>query len=126
MRFAFQLDWDDDTLFDLVINTRKLGVASAARLIMDASELEEMTTCSLTALDAIQRLAQEKKVQAVLLENDIDVSSLNIEVPQKGVVRISGLAGTVETRRQILRAAEKVDGIAKVELDVLVMKVPFY
>jgi hypothetical protein len=44
----------------------------------------------------MERLSLEKQIHAVLLKNNIDVITLNIEVPKKGVAHISGLAGKLD------------------------------
>jgi len=56
MRFAFKMDLDDMSLYDLVINP-KAGVEGAGRLILEALEVQAVKECSLTALETMERMA---------------------------------------------------------------------
>jgi cytidylate kinase len=40
LRFAFQMDWENPSLYDLVINTEKLGIEGAAKLVMESLLLD--------------------------------------------------------------------------------------
>ena len=66
------MDLDDSPLYDLVINTGKINYDSAKRLIIEATKGDEINTCSLTALEAMEKLSVIKKVQASLVENNLD------------------------------------------------------
>jgi hypothetical protein len=71
-RFAFQREWNDLSLYDLAISTEKMMVPSAADVIVAAAQSQEMKTCSLTALDAMDRLSLEKRIEAALLKNSFN------------------------------------------------------
>jgi cytidylate kinase len=119
-RFAFHLDWNDPSLYDLVINTEKMSEESAARLVIETARSGEISSCSLTAIDAMDRLALEKKIHAALLWNNVNLSLLYIEVPEKGVARISGFSYNEEEKNRIIDIMREVPGISDVRAELAV------
>ena len=120
-QFAFYLDWNDPSLYDLTINTEKMGIDSAVALITEAARSDTVLACSLTAVDAMERISQEKKIEAALLENDINLVLLNIEVPEIGVAHISGSVYTSGDVKKISQIVKEVDGISEVKNDTVAM-----
>ena len=121
-RFAFHMDWTDPSLYDLIINTEQLGIVTAARLIMEAARSDGIKACSLTAFEAMERLALKKKIEAVLLENQVQMVRFHIEVAQKGDVEIRGFAESAEEKAQILKTIEAVKGVSKVHGDIGIIR----
>ncbi len=118
MRFAFKMDLDDMSLYDLVINPEKMGFEGAGRLVLDALEVQAVKECSLNALETMERMALLKKVQAALLKERIGSSQFNVDVPEKGVVHLFGFALDEEKKRQMIGAVKKVTGVSKVKDDI--------
>ena len=112
--FAFHLEMNDPSLYDLIIHTEKLDLDTASGLIIQAARSESIRTCSLKALEAMERLALEKKVHAVLLETGMDMTSIVVEVPEKGVVRVYGISANSEETRKLLDAVRSVPGVSEV------------
>jgi cytidylate kinase len=126
MQFAFHMDWNDPSLYDVVINRDKLGVDSAAHMIIQAARSQEIKECSLTALESMERLSLARRVQAAVLENEVasDIyhrHMFNIEVPEKGVVQVSGYANTEEARARFLKVVKDVPGVTEVRSEVGVL-----
>ncbi|MBW1800735.1 MAG: cytidylate kinase-like family protein [Deltaproteobacteria bacterium] len=120
LRFAFHMDREDEALYDIVVNTEKLSAESATKLVLEAANLQEINTCSLTALDAMKRLSQLKKVEAELLKNNVNLATLYMDVPEKGIVEIRGLAYTLADRDRIIDVAKGVSGISDVKPEIVV------
>jgi hypothetical protein len=110
--FAFHMEMNDPSLYDLVIHSEKLDVDTAAGLIIQAARSECLRTCSLKALEAMERLALEKKVHAVLLESGMDMNTIIVEVPEKGIVHVYGISRNLEETRKIEAAARRVPGVS--------------
>jgi cytidylate kinase len=121
-KFAFQLDIDDPGLYDLIIHTGKLSAETAAALIVHAVQSEDIRTCSLNALDAMERLALEKKVHAALLEGRIDACTILIEVPENGVIGVSGVCPNSADKQRIESLVGNVPGVSRVVSEVQVVK----
>ena len=121
-RFAFHMDWTDLTLYDLIINTEQLGIDTAAHLIMETARSDAIKVCSLTAVEAMDRLSLKKKIEAVLLENNFQLVRFHIEVVQKGDVEIRGFADSPEEKAQILKTIKAIKGVSKVGDDIGIFK----
>jgi cytidylate kinase len=109
--FAFQRDLNDPSLYDLILNTEKIGDEAAVKFIIELASSDEISSCSLTALDAMEKRSQTKKVEAVLLDSDINLSMLHIEAPEKGVVRINGLTSTQDEKDRIFKVMQEMPEI---------------
>jgi cytidylate kinase len=120
-RYAFNMNWNDPSLYDLIVNTEKMGIDSAVGLIVDAARSDQIQSCSITAVDAMERLSLEKKIEAALMENNITFSMLNVEVQVKGTARIAGLLYNSEDKDRISDVVKSVAGITDVESNVSVM-----
>jgi len=118
MRFAFKMDLDDMSLYDLVINPEKLGVEGAGQLILQALQSQAVKECSLNALETMERMALLKKAQAALLKEHIGSFQFNVDVPEKGVVHLFGFALNEEKKKQMIAAVKKVAGVSKVKDEI--------
>jgi osmotically-inducible protein OsmY len=108
----------------LVINTGKLKASTIAELIMDAIQSDDIQSCSLDALSSMTRLSIERKIHAELLENNIDISTLNIAVPEIGEANITGMAASQEEKNRIAEIVKNVNGINKVNANLSVWIYP--
>ena len=93
-KFAFHMDLNDPSLYDLIINTEKIGSDAASKFIIDLASSNEISTCSLTALDAMEKLSLKKKVEAELLKHHVNLSMLQLEVPENGKLHVHGMTTT--------------------------------
>jgi len=84
-RFAFHSDWNDLSLYDLVINTEKFSQETAVQAIVDLAGTNEIHSCSQGALEAMERLAKIKAVEAELLKRDFNLAMINVNIPEKHV-----------------------------------------
>jgi cytidylate kinase len=121
LKFAFHKDWDDLSLYDLIINRDKLSAESASRLIIEVSQSQEIKKCSLTALDSMEIMSLEKKIEAAIIRNDISTNELHIEVPKKGVASITGWTQTQEEKDRVFHVVHEVPGVQEVKSEVHVV-----
>ena len=119
-RYAFQKDWNDSALYDLIINTEQIDLDLAAKLVMEAAGSEKIKACSLNALESMERLSLKKKIQAALVENNIPDTFLNIDVPDKGVVAISGLCRSENEKEDTVRILKALPGVKEVKAKIVV------
>lgn len=113
LRTAYRLDWKDPTLYDLVVNTDKLGADYAASLIVTMVR-DRITDCGLDSLDAMARLSLRKKSKAALIEAGYNLNLVFLEVPETGKVCVSGLASTLEEAEAIRATLEQLNGVREV------------
>ena len=119
-RFAFHREWNDLSLFDLVISTEKMSLPSVANVIVETAQNQEMKTCSLTAIDAMDRLSLEKKIEAALLRNSFNPLYIHVTVPDKGVALVRGLSDSDDERDRLQAIVRAVDGVREVRSEVSV------
>ena len=106
LQFTFDMDWDDPSLFDLIINQDKLGTDSAAQLIMEVAQSYKIKECSLTALDSMERLSLLKRVEAAIVKHKISSHDFHVEVPEAGVVHITGSLNPLESEAHLLEVVK--------------------
>ncbi len=120
-RFAFHERWDDPSLYDLIINTEKLGVEASAATVIVAAQDQRINECSLTALDTMERMALTKQVEAELLKMDVDLKFLTIEAQSGGTVNISGLVVQEVLKKRISDIVRNLPGVDEVRNRVVTM-----
>ena len=117
-RYVFHAEWNDPALYDLMINTEKIGIDSASKLIMEAAQLPEIKKCSTTALDTMERLSLKKRIHATILKSGLNSPILDVEVPEKGVAEIRGWTYTGGEKERLLEIVKGVPGISEVRSNV--------
>jgi cytidylate kinase len=120
MQYAFHMNWDDHSVYDLVINSEKLGTALSAHLIMETARSGHIEECSLTALDAMDRLSLKKRIEAGLLRANLSLNFLYVDVPEKGVAHVRGFADSRETRDRIVDEVQNIRGVSRVDPEIFV------
>ncbi|MFZ0448072.1 MAG: cytidylate kinase family protein [Desulfatiglandaceae bacterium] len=119
-RLAFDMDFDNPDLYDLILNSAKIGYKTIATLVMDTARAEEMAACSLTALEAMERLSILKRIQGALLKNDLDDRLLTIDIVERGIVQVNGLSNDSESVNRIIKTIEGVQGVQKVHSGLMI------
>jgi len=120
-RYAFNLRMSDPSLYDLIVNTGKLGTDAAAALVTNAARSDEIKACSLEAVEAMERMVMAKKIRAALIENDINVSMLHIEVAEKNSAVVRGFTYTQDEKERIEAAVKGLPEPSRIQTEVSVM-----
>lgn len=121
-RFAFDEDWLNPQLYDLLLNTDKLSVDSAIKMIIDAAKSEEIKTCGIDSVKSLGKLSLQRKVEAAFLEAGIMNSNLFINVEDIDSVRLYGLVTSLEEKEAIERTVKQIQGVRTVSNEVTLMK----
>jgi cytidylate kinase len=124
-KFAFHMDLNDTSLYDLIVNPEKIGEDTAVQLIVGMATSDEIKACSLTALETMERLALKKKIHAQLLKSNVDLKFINIDVPELGVAKISGMVLTSDDQTKLTATVESVPGISSVQSRVVLVPSDF-
>lgn len=85
---------------------------------------DDIQSCSLDVLSSMTRLSTERKIHAELLENNIDIHTLEIAVPEIGEVNISGMAVSQKEKNRIAEIVKNVNGVNKVNAKLSVWIYP--
>lgn len=118
IRYAFRRDWDDPSLYDLVINLDKMGEEAAVETVVRASETPGVQACSLKTMEALERLSLASRVRAVIRETSLRPESLYVDVSGNGVVHLSGEINPLESKDRILDAVRSVPGVVSVQSSI--------
>jgi len=119
-RYAFQMSIDDPSLYDLVLNTEKIDRSAAAGLVAELAGTPEISSCSMTALESMEKMFLLKRVQTALVQRDLDISGLHMEMPEKGVPEIRGIVYNREELKAIEETVRSVPGVSKVKSEISV------
>lgn len=119
--FSFQKDWNDPSLYDLMINLDKLGAEWAAKMIIELARSEEIKECSLNALESMEKWSLQRKINAAILENHLSTTTIVVEIEEKGSVHLGGWTRTEEEMERLLTLVKGVTGVSEVISDVFVM-----
>jgi cytidylate kinase len=119
IRELFKIDWRDPTRYDVVLNTSKTTVETAARMIADLSQREEYRPTA-ESLQAMRDLTVTVRVEAVLVASfGLDISNLEVET-RCGEVRVGGTVladGLKEIAADMIR---NIPGVIRVKTDFVV------
>lgn len=122
LKYAFNRDWLDPHLYDLILNTDKLSTESAVKMIVDAAQSDEIKTCSKDSVELLGRMSLHRKIESSLLE--AGVMSLRIFFVVDGLdsVRFYGVVNSAEEKETITRVVKKIKDIKHVKNDLTVFR----
>jgi cytidylate kinase len=120
-RYAFQKEFNDPGLYDLIINTEKISTQTAAEYIINLARSDDVKACSLSALETMERRALERKIHAKLIEEGIVLNTITIEVREPGVAFVFGIARNDDERKIITEAVNSIPEVSKANLSIIKM-----
>ncbi|MBM4338654.1 MAG: BON domain-containing protein [Deltaproteobacteria bacterium] len=124
IRFAFDEDWLNPNLYDLIFNTDKLSVDSASKMIVDGARSEEIKSCGIDSVANLKKLSIQRQIESRLLETDLMSSYLFFTTEDGETVRFFGFVNSEEEKEKVEILARKVKDIKKVSNDLVVMRSP--
>ena len=115
----FKIDWRDSTRYDLVINTAKIKVETAARMIAEVSQQEEYQPNS-ESRQAMMDLTIKSRVEAVLMvSSGLEISNLEVQT-RHGEVLVSGVILAEGTKEAIVSLIFNIPGVTRVQTNLVV------
>lgn len=114
----FGINWDDNELYDLVINTRAITLNQGVALLAGAADtrhIEESPPVSQYLYD----LALSHKGKAALLAISKDLEWVELEVKQ-GVVTLSGIVDSTAIKHNCQKTILNIKGIKSVDNQLIV------
>ncbi len=104
-RFAFDEDWLNPRLYDLILNTDKLDIAAATKMIVDAAHSNGIKDCGTDSLTALAKLSILRRIEASLIEIGVHVF-VTVEDDLKSV-QLDGLVDSQEKKEEIENILKK-------------------
>lgn len=120
VKFLYHVDWDDPLLYDLVLNTDRLAVTEAARLIQEVLRSERLQPTPDSLAD-VKDLSLTTHAKAVLLA-DPRTRQLQLSISCKnGHLSISGVVEREELRKVAEDIVGKIPGVTQVRSEIAVI-----
>jgi cytidylate kinase len=121
-RFAFDEDWLSPHLYDLILNTDKLSIESAAKMVVDAAKSEEIKACGMDSVRSLEMLSLHRKVESALLEAGVTNQHLFFTIEDADSVRVYGFTNSLEEKENIERVLKGTKGIKKIINELMIFK----
>ncbi len=116
-RFLYGVEWQDPSLYDVVLNVDHIDVDGAATTLAQMTRLADFQPTD-ESRKAFDDLLLSSSVWAALTK-DQRTSSANIRVAaDAGAVLITGVAANARVTNAVQEVAERVDGVRKVDSQV--------
>jgi cytidylate kinase len=123
MRQMFDVDWTDPLLYDLVVNTGAVRVATAVGQVLALAAAPEFQPTA-ASRQLLEDRALAARVRAVLKATPV-TSPLELAVQaEAGGVRIAGVVGSDAEREAAVSVAQEVPGVLEVSSEVKVFRRP--
>ena len=113
-RFAFEEDWLNPNLYDLVLNTDKLTIDSAAKMVMDAAKSDAIKACGIDSMKLLEKLSLQRKVEAATLDSGMESQHTFYEVENGETVRIYGIVYSLQEKEALEKMMKGIQGVKKV------------
>jgi cytidylate kinase len=122
LRFFFEVDWQDPSLYDVVINTQRISAETAVGVIADLAQAPEIRAGAKAAQEKLTDLSLGQKVEAALLELlGLNIRLVHIQV-ERGVVTLKGSVVSGVELENARRAVSQIEGVAEVDSRLTVGK----
>ena len=111
----FRIDWNDPSLYDLLINTANLSQPTAVQLIIDAVRSRDIQDAAEKGAEKIAELILIQKVEAKLMMI-LQFAHHQVEVrAENGVVFLRGTVTSEMLKGECERAVAALEGVKSVE-----------
>lgn len=120
LRFAFDEDWLDPQLYDLLLNTDKLSFDSAVRIVVDAAKSDEIKACGRDSVSLLGKLSLQRKVESALLEAGVVNPHLFVSVENANTVRLYGMVNSQEEKEAVEKVLKGIKDPKKIANDLVV------
>jgi cytidylate kinase len=120
IRSFFDADWNDPALYDLVINTQKITLDTAVKLILQALDTPEIRDAGNITREKLGDIVLMRKVEASLWGVlGIDVRHINIQI-EAGAVTLRGAVASGVDKENCQRVISGLEGVKEVENQLFV------
>ena len=119
-QFLYGVDWEDPSLYDLVVNLERMGIEEACMLLEAVVKQQKCFDFTGECQAAMDDLALASRIRADLAI-DPPTSHLEVEVTaSRGAVKIKGKLTTPDEVVEVRRLVLAVPGVTSLDLDELV------
>jgi cytidylate kinase len=124
IRFAFKADWEDDKLYDIVLNMDKVTVKLAVDTILTMARSDEIKACSVDAMKSLEMMSLQTRAEAALIEAGLTYGPagtyIQVQVEEPGKVLLTGRVDSDVTKRRAQEIVQKVKGVGSVDNRIMI------
>lgn len=120
IRFAYDDDWLNYRLYDLVLNTDKLTPDAAVKMIVDAAESDGIKSCGIDSVQLLGKLSLHRKIESALLEAGLMDSHLFFTVEDPESVKLYGIVDSPLEKEEVEKTVKKLKEIKTVRNDLVI------
>ena len=119
-RYAFNLDINDPLLYDLVLNTDKIGIETIISHIIQLAESNDIAECSIDALAIMRCRALEMKIYEKLIQSDVTTKGIKIKVTEPGKIHIHGVVYDEIEHQKLLTVIDTIAELDDAKVNIAV------
>ena len=120
IRFAYDEDMLNPQLYDFVLNTDKLSIHSAVKMILDAANSDEIKSCGIDSVQLLGKLSLNRKIESLLLEAGITSPYLFFTVEETNSIRLFGMVHSSEEKERVESLVRKLKEIKDIKNELMV------
>jgi hypothetical protein len=120
IRFAYDEDWLNPQLYDLLLNTDKLSPDSAVKMIIEAAKSDEIKSCGIDSVQLLGKLSLNRKVESALLEAGVMSLHVFVTVEEPDSVRLYGFVNSPVEKEEAEKVLKKIKGIKNIRNELVV------
>jgi len=122
LKYAFNQEWLDPDLYDIVINTDKISRDTAVKMVVEAARSEEIKACAADAVQSLGKMALQRKIESALLEAGLMSLRMFFIVEDMETVRLFGIVHTEEEKEAIERVVRSIKDVKNIKNDLTVFR----
>jgi cytidylate kinase len=118
--FAYDEDWLNLQLYDLILNTDKLSVDSAVKLIVEAAQSDGIKSCGIDSVQLLGKLSLNRRIESTFLEAGVgNLHLFTVESPDS--VRLFGVVNSLEEKKEIENLVKRINGVKNIKNELVVL-----
>jgi len=119
IRFAFKADWENDKLYDIVLNMDKVTVKLAVETILTMARSDDIKACSVDAMKSLEIMGLQTRAEAALIEAGLTYGPagtyIQVQVEEPGKVVLTGRVDSNVTKKLAQEIVQKMKGAGSVD-----------
>jgi len=119
LKFAFEVDWDNPELYDIVLNMDNLTVEMAVDTVLHIAGSEEIKARSVDAMRSLEMMGLARRAEAALIEADIKHGP-SISVLEPGQIQLTGFVAEEMTKTKAEEILRRVKGVKSINNQIQV------
>jgi len=125
LKFAFEVDWDNPELYDMVLNMDHLTVEMAVNTVLHIASSEEIKARSVDAMRSLEMMGLARRAEAALIEAGL-THGPSISVLEPGKIQVTGFLVAETTKTKLEEILRTVKGVKSIDNQIQVVGLSGY